>query len=67
MNPDHYALVEMGFVGIVVLGIAIWQLVSVSREIARDKARGKMSAPEPADRSPEGAGHPVREHRLDDR
>ena len=58
MNPDYYSLIELAFVGIVVLGLAIWQLISVNREIRKDKAKRE---------SPEGSGHPVGEHRLDDR
>ena len=55
IDPRYYGLIEMGFTGAVVLGFAIWQLVSVHREIGRDK------------RSEEAPRHPVREHRLDDR
>lgn len=50
-------LIELILVTGVVLGVGIWQLWSVNREIARDRAR-KNSA---------GAGHPVGEHPLDDR
>lgn len=64
MDQKYYSIIEMGFTGAVVLGFAIWQLVSVNREIAKDKAQ-KSDPPEAA--SPEGAGHPVGEHRLDDR
>lgn len=56
MNPAHYGLVEMAFTGIVILGLAGWQLISVNREIARDKQKS-------ADR----ARHPVGEHPVDDR
>ena len=28
-DPDHYGLIEMGFTGAVVLGLAFWQLWSV--------------------------------------
>jgi hypothetical protein len=58
MNQDYYSLIEMAFVGIVVLGIAVWQLVSVNREIKKDRAKRE---------SPERSGHAVGEHRLDDR
>ena len=36
----------------------IWQLVSINREIAKDRRKRDL---------PEGAGHPIGEHRLDDR
>ena len=62
MEHKYYSIIEMVFSGTVVLGFAIWQLVSINREIARDKAE---KPPEPP--SPEGAGHPIGEHRLDDR
>ncbi len=39
MDSKFYSLIEMGFTGAVVLGIAIWQLVSINREIAKDKAK----------------------------
>lgn len=55
IDPRHFGLIEMGFTALVVLGFAIWQIVSVNREIARDR------------RSKEAARHPVWEHRLDDR
>jgi len=59
-NPGLVALLDMGIVGVPTFVFIVWQLVSVNREIARDKARK-------SDDSPEGAGHPVGEHRLDDR
>ena len=61
MNPHYYGIVEMVFTGAVVLGLAVWQLWSVGREQAKDRA-------ERAERSStERAGHPVGQHRLDDR
>lgn len=60
MIPDHiFGVLDGALVGVVVIGLAIWQLVSVNREIAKDKP--------PPPGSPESAGHPVGEHRLDDR
>ena len=56
MEGKYYALIELVFSGLVVIGFCVWQLVSVNREIAKDK-KG----------SPERPGHPVGEHRLDDR
>lgn len=62
MEERFYSLIEMGFTALVVFGVGIWQLVSINRSIARDKA-AKDAAP-PA--SPEGAGHAVGEHGLHD-
>ena len=65
MEGKYYSLIEMGFTAIVVFGFAIWQIVSINREIARDKQR--TPAESLSDDSPESPGHPVGEHRLDDR
>ena len=59
MESKWFSLMDMAIVAIPALGIGIWQLVSINREIARDKAKKAES--------PEGSGHPVGEHRLDDR
>jgi len=59
-HPGLVALLDMAIVGVPTVVFIVWQLVSINREIARDRAAK-------ADDSPEGAGHPVREHRLDDR
>ena len=60
MMSDHiFGVLDGALVGIVVLGLAGWQLISINREIAKDKAK--------AAESPERPGHPVGEHRLDDR
>lgn len=58
MDQKYYSLIEMGFTGVVVIGLALQQLWSINREIARDKA-AKVA-------SPEDAGHPVGEHRQHD-
>lgn len=55
---QHFSWIEIVFVGTVGLGFGIWQLWSVNREIAKDRA-AKDSTPV--------AGHPVGEHELDDR
>ena len=55
IDPQYYGLVDLGIVIVAVLGFAIWQLVSVNREIAKDKRD-----------SEERARHSVRKHRLDD-
>ena len=59
MSGGLFSLLDLAIAVVPILGFGIWQLVSINREIARDKAAK-------AD-SPEDAGHPVREHRLDDR
>lgn len=58
MIQEHFGWIEMVLVGIFGLGFGVWQLWSVNREIAKDKA---------AKDSATGAGHPVGEHELDDR
>ena len=61
MNPHYYGIVEMVFTGVVVLGLAVWQLWSIGREQARDRIDRTKRA------SAERAGHPIGQHRLDDR
>lgn len=56
IDPAYYGLIELLLVGATALGLGIWQLVSVRREIARDR-----------ETSEERARHPIGEHRLDDR
>ncbi|WP_277967792.1 hypothetical protein [Sphingomonas echinoides] len=58
MPSGLFALMDMAIVGVPTIVFVVWQLVSINREIARDKAKK-------AD-SPESAGHAVGEHRLDD-
>lgn len=60
MESKYFSLMDLAIVAIPALGIGIWQLISINREIARDKQKR-------AEASPEGSGHPVGEHRLDDR
>lgn len=55
MHDKLFAFLDAAIVGVPVIGFCIWQLISVNRAIARDKA------------SQEAARHPVGEHRLDDR
>lgn len=52
IDPKYYGLIEMGFTGAVVLGLAFWQLWSV-----RDAGKGKASS--------EDARVPVRHHEAD--
>lgn len=60
MDSKWFSLMDMAIVAIPALGIGIWQLVSINREIARDKEKKAKD-------SPEGSGHPIGKHRLDDR
>lgn len=59
MDAHYYGIVEMGFTGLVVLGLALWQLWSINREVSRDRKSRDASA--------DAARHPVGEHRLHDR
>ncbi|GAA0728188.1 hypothetical protein [Sphingomonas japonica] len=61
IDPNYYGLVDLGIVVVAVVGFAIWQLVSINREIARDKSARDASGSE------ERARHAVGEHREDDR
>ena len=63
MPNSAFALLDMAIVGVPTILFVIWQLVSINREIARDKAQKVV----PPEESPERAGHPIGEHRLDDR
>ena len=57
MDVGYMGLLDMAIVGVPAIVFGVWQLISVNREIAKDKAA----------KSPESARHPVGEHRLDDR
>jgi hypothetical protein len=62
MDMKYFSLFDMAIVGVPAMSIGLWQLISVNREIAKDKAS------KAADRAlPDSAGHSVGEHRLDDR
>lgn len=37
MSDHVFGMLDMGLVGLVILGLATWQLVSINREIAKDK------------------------------
>lgn len=39
MDHRFFSLFDMAIVGIPAIAIGVWQLVSVNREIAKDKAR----------------------------
>ena len=59
MSGGYFSLFDMAIAGIPVTLFCICQLISINREIAKDKAKKEDS--------PESAGHPVGEHRLDNR
>lgn len=59
MESKYLSFMDMAIAGVPVLIFCIWQLVSINREIAKDK--------QAKSESPDGAGHSVGEHRLDDR
>ena len=59
---DYLGLFDLAIAGVPVILFCLWQLVSVNREIARDRARGSPERP-----SPDRSGHAIGEHRLDDR
>ena len=63
MNSAYFSMFDMAICGIPAVGFGVWQLISVNREIARDKAAKDNSGPASGSR----AGHPVGEHRLNDR
>lgn len=45
MSPSTLVAIEFALVIGVVLGLGVWQLVSVRREIARDRERASRSPP----------------------
>ncbi len=57
MSGSYFSFFDMAIAGVPVLAFCIWQLISINRELARDKAKAD---------SPEGTGHAVGEHGLDD-
>lgn len=57
MDHKYFSVLDMAIAGVPLIGFAIWQLISVNREIGRDRKKS----------SEDGAGHAVGEHRLDDR
>jgi ABC-type phosphate transport system permease subunit len=64
MEHRWFSLIDMAIVGVPAIVFGVWQLVSINREIAKDKA--KAAASRDAE-SPESSGHAIGEHRLDDR
>ena len=60
MSTAYFSLFDMAVCGIPALGIGTWQLVSINREIAKDKlAKAARAAAEP---SPDDARHAIGEH-----
>lgn len=43
-SMDNYGWIEIVFVGVVALGFGFWQLWSINREIAKDKAEKDADA-----------------------
>ena len=56
IDPQYYGLVEMGFTGAVVLGLAFWQLWSV-RDAGKDESSRDATA--------KGSGITERDHETD--
>ena len=54
MDHRYWSLIELTVSGGLAVAFCVWQLVSTNRAIAKDKL-------------PKGSGHPIGEHRLDDR
>ncbi len=63
MIQQHFGWIEIVVSAAIALSFGVWQLVSVSREIARDKAAKEQSGKA----SGSSAGHSVGEHELDNR
>jgi hypothetical protein len=65
MSDSYFGMMDLAIAGIPALAFGIWQLVSINREIARDKVKAQERSPSSSP-SPEGSGHAIGEHRLDD-
>lgn len=63
MHASYFSLMDMAIVGVPAIVIGVWQLISINREIAKDRLKQDGAERE----SPKRAGHAVGEHRLDDR
>jgi hypothetical protein len=61
MNAGYFSLYDMVICGIPALAFGIWQLVSINREMAKDKkaslAQSEHASPDGV--SPERSGHPI--------
>lgn len=60
MSSSYFTMFDMAISGIPALIFCVWQLISVNREIAKDKAAKEAKLRESA--SPDDAGHAVGEH-----
>lgn len=49
MDPWIFGILDGALVALVALGLGLWQYVSVTREIARDKAKAIGEAPDTED------------------
>ena len=61
---QNFGWIEIVVFAGIALGFGFWQLISINREIARDKA-GKQAATKPASDSPTSPGHAEGQHHLD--
>lgn len=68
MGNRLFGMLDMAIVGVPVLTFCVWQLVSINREIARDRKKKDLPKSElPKSELPKSSGHPVGKHREDDR
>jgi hypothetical protein len=63
---QNFGWIEIPVFAAIALGFGGWQLWSVNREIARDRA-AKVAREQAASDSSLGAGHPEGQHDLDER
>ena len=61
---QNYGWIEIVVFAGIALGFGLWQLVSINREIARDKA-AKQAAQEASPILTGSPGHPEGQHELD--
>lgn len=61
---ENFGWIEIVFTAAIALGFGVWQLWSVNREIRRDREAKDASS---ARNASGNSGHPVGEHKLDDR
>jgi hypothetical protein len=61
---QNFGWIEIVVFAGIALGFGFWQLISINREIARDKA-AKQAATKPASDSTTSPGHAEGQHHLD--
>ena len=61
---QNFGWIEIVVFAGIALGFGFWQLISINREIARDKA-AKQAATNPASDSTTSPGHAEGQHHLD--